>query len=198
MLKNLFLLGIVILIQGCASSSITTEEEPKLAPIKHVALDEVIAKKKDLYLAKNSYTSSVENTDPPDNLDLVHKYSSDKLIPPIIGFRSYDESNDGKKIGLQIKSNSYQDIKASDNGVVIYAGKGVRGYRNLIIIKHSGNLMTTYANSSYIKTKEGDMVKKGQVIGVIDPSDFSEGVLHFGVRLNGKCVDPHLYLTKAN
>ncbi len=76
----------------------------------------------------------------------------------------------------------------------MYAGSGIRGYGNLVIVKHSNNLLSAYAHNQAILVKEGQSVTKGQPIAEMGSSD-SDGVkLHFEIRQQGKPVDPARFL----
>jgi lipoprotein NlpD len=87
-----------------------------------------------------------------------------------------------------------QDIFAAGAGKVMYAGSGIRGYGNLVIVKHNNSLLSAYAHNKTILVKEGQSITKGQKIAEMGNSD-SDGVkLHFEIRLQGKPVDPSRYL----
>ena len=81
-----------------------------------------------------------------------------------------------------------------DDGVVAYAGNELRGYGNLIIIKHDATYLTAYAHNRALMVKEGDAVTKGQKIAEMGNSDSDRVMLHFEVRRQGKPVDPLKYL----
>jgi len=101
---------------------------------------------------------------------------------------------DGKK-GIDIAGNSGQAVLAAGAGRVTYAGSGIRGYGNLVIVKHTGSpFVSAYAHNKTILVKEGQTVTKGQKIAEMGSSD-SDGVkLHFEIRQQGKPVDPAKYL----
>jgi lipoprotein NlpD len=87
-------------------------------------------------------------------------------------------------------------VDAAAEGKVVYAGSGLRGYGNLVIIKHEGNYLTAYAHNSKILVKEGESVKRGQRIADMGDSDADMAMLHFEVRRQGKPVDPMKFLTQ--
>ena len=72
----------------------------------------------------------------------------------------------------------------------MYAGSGIRGYGNLVIVKHSNNLLSAYAHNRAILVKEGQSVSKGQMIAEMGDSDTDAVKLHFEIRQQGKPVDP--------
>jgi len=79
---------------------------------------------------------------------------------------------------------------------VVYAGKGLRGYGNLVIIKHNANFLSAYAHTSRILVREKQKVKAGQKIAEIGSTGTDTVKLHFEIRRNGRPVDPLKYLPK--
>jgi lipoprotein NlpD len=108
---------------------------------------------------------------------------------PLIG--SFD---DVKNKGFDIAGKSGDPILASADGRVVYAGAGLRGYGNLIILKHNNTYLTAYAHNQTLLVKEDQSVKKGQKIAEMGNSDADRVKLHFEVRRQGKPVDPAKYL----
>jgi lipoprotein NlpD len=102
-----------------------------------------------------------------------------------------DEKN---KKGIDIGGTAGESVKAAADGRVVYAGNGLRGYGNLIIIKHDATYLTAYAHNRSLMVKEGDSVTKGQKIAEMGNSDADRVMLHFEVRRQGKPVDPMKYL----
>lgn len=98
----------------------------------------------------------------------------------------------GKK-GIDIAGKAGQPVLAASAGTVLYASS-VRGYGNLVIIKHSTNLLSAYAHNRSILVKEGQTVRKGQKIAEMGNSDTDAVKLHFEVRQQGKPVDPAKFL----
>jgi lipoprotein NlpD len=101
----------------------------------------------------------------------------------------------GKK-GIDIAGVKGEKIHATSNGVVAYAGSGLSGYGNLIIIKHNDQLLTAYGNNSRNLVKEGQKVKAGQTIAEIGVIDRRYWGVHFEIRKDGKPVNPLAYLRK--
>jgi lipoprotein NlpD len=108
---------------------------------------------------------------------------------PIIG-----TFNDTTNKGINIGGNAGDPVRAAAGGRVVYAGNGLRGYGNLIIIKHDATYLTAYAHNRALMVKEGDAVTKGQKIAEMGNSDSDRVMLHFEVRRQGKPVDPLKYL----
>ncbi|ORC49334.1 peptidase [Burkholderia sp. A27] len=102
--------------------------------------------------------------------------------------------NDSTNKGVNIGGAAGDAVKASADGRVVYAGNGLRGYGNLIIIKHDATYLTAYAHNRSLMVKEGDAVTKGQKIAEMGNSDSDRVMLHFEVRRQGKPVDPLKYL----
>jgi len=76
----------------------------------------------------------------------------------------------------------------------MFAGSGIRGYGNLVIVKHSNTLLSAYAHNRTILVKEGQSVTKGQLIAEMGDSDTDSVKLHFEIRQQGKPVDPSKFL----
>jgi lipoprotein NlpD len=99
-----------------------------------------------------------------------------------------------KSKGLKIAGKLGDPVYASADGRVVYAGSGLRGYGNLLILKHNETYLTAYAHNQTLLVKEDQTVRKGQRIADMGSSDADRVMLHFEVRRNGKPVDPAKYL----
>ncbi len=99
-----------------------------------------------------------------------------------------------KNKGLDIGGHAGDPIYAAADGRVVYAGAGLRGYGNLLIVKHNNTYLTAYAHNQSLLVKEDENVRKGQKIAVMGNSDADRVKLHFEVRRLGKPVDPVKYL----
>jgi len=102
--------------------------------------------------------------------------------------------DEGKNKGVDIAGKAGQQVVAAGAGKVMYAGSGIRGYGNLVIVKHSNNLLSAYAHNRAIMVKEGQSVNKGQMIAEMGDSDTDSVKLHFEIRQQGKPVDPSRFL----
>jgi lipoprotein NlpD len=102
--------------------------------------------------------------------------------------------DEGKSKGIDIAGKLGQQVMAAGAGKVMYAGSGIRGYGNLVIVKHSNSLLSAYAHNRSIVVKEGQTVSKGQVIAEMGDSDADSVKLHFEIRQQGKPVDPSRFL----
>ena len=105
---------------------------------------------------------------------------------------AFDESKNRK--GVDIGGAAGDPVLAAAEGKVVYAGAGLRGYGNLIILKHNNTYLTAYAHNQSLSVKEDQTVKKGQKIAEMGNSDADSVKLHFEVRKLGKPVDPAQYL----
>lgn len=101
--------------------------------------------------------------------------------------------DDGKK-GIDIAGKLGQQVLAASAGKVMYAGSGIRGYGNLVIVKHTNNLLSAYAHNKTILVKEGQSVSKGEKIAEMGNTDTDAVKLHFEIRQQGKPVDPSKFL----
>lgn len=96
--------------------------------------------------------------------------------------------------GIDISSARGASVHATSSGKVVYAGNGLRGYGNLIIIKHDEEFLSAYAHNETLLAKEGESVKQGQVIAKAGSSGSDRPKLHFEIRYRGQPVDPLKYL----
>ena len=106
---------------------------------------------------------------------------------------SYSQSS-GDRRGIDIIGKLGDPVYAAKSGTVVYAGNGLVGYGNLIIVKHDDEYLSAYAHSSRIAVSEGQQVKAGDKIAEIGSSGTDQTKLHFQIRREGKPVDPMRYL----
>ena len=99
-----------------------------------------------------------------------------------------------KNKGLDIAGKAGDPVLAAADGRVVYAGSGLRGYGNLIILKHNNTYLTAYAHNQTLLVKEDQAIKQGQKIAEMGNSDADQVKLHFEIRRQGKPVDPAKYL----
>ena len=112
--------------------------------------------------------------------------------PPTV-LAGFDEA---RNKGLDIGGKAGDAVLASADGRVVYAGAGLRGYGNLIILKHNNTYLTAYAHNQALLVKEDQNVRKGQKIAEMGNSDADRVKLHFEIRKQGKPVDPSKYLPR--
>lgn len=106
---------------------------------------------------------------------------------------SFNASDPGRK-GIDIAGNEGERIRAAAAGKVVYSGNGLRGYGELIIVKHANGYLTAYAHNRKRLVAEGNQVKAGQSIAELGSTEAVRPMLHFEIRINGKPVDPLKYL----
>jgi len=102
--------------------------------------------------------------------------------------------DEAKNKGLDLGGKAGDPVVAAADGRVVYAGAGLRGYGNLVILKHNNTYLTAYAHNQTLLVKEDQTVRKGQKIAEMGNSDADRVKLHFEIRRQGKPVDPAKYL----
>lgn len=98
--------------------------------------------------------------------------------------------------GIDITGKKGQPVKATERGKVVYGGQGLLGFGKLLIIRHNDVYLSAYANASRLLVKEGQHVKKGQLIAEVGDVGIKRTSLHFEIRKNGKPVNPLKLLPK--
>lgn len=98
--------------------------------------------------------------------------------------------------GIGIAGRKGQAVHAAAPGTVVYRGSGLRGYGELIIVKHDADFLSAYAHNDKILAKEGDVIRRGQKIAEMGSSGTDRVKLHFEIRYRGTPVDPLAYLPK--
>lgn len=102
--------------------------------------------------------------------------------------------DEAKNKGLDFAGKAGDPVMAAADGKVVYAGSGLRGYGNLVILKHNNTYLTAYAHNQTLLVKEDQTVQKGQRIAEMGSTDADRVKLHFEIRKQGKPVDPTKYL----
>ncbi|NWF94155.1 MAG: M23 family metallopeptidase [Syntrophaceae bacterium] len=133
--------------------------------------------------------------EPGEREKVAHKKIS--FIWPLEGkvTEGFYETESKRHQGIDIASPLGTPIKASSAGRVIYSSNTIKGYGNLIILRHSEEFVTVYAHNQVNLVEEGSWVEKGQVIGKVGETGRASGPhLHFEIRKNNRAVDPLPYL----
>ena len=144
-------------------------------------------------------TTPVDNTNStPINAHVVAPIASNVAWQwPTSGNIIQGFSNtDGGNKGIDISGSRGQAVKAAASGRVVYAGNALRGYGNLIIIKHNDDFLSAYAHNDKILVTDQQEVKAGQEIAKMGSSGTNTVKLHFEIRYKGKSVDPVRYLPR--
>lgn len=102
--------------------------------------------------------------------------------------------DEARNKGYDIAGKAGDPVLAAADGRVVYAGAGLRGYGNLVILKHNNTFLTAYAHNQTLLVKEDQAVRKGQKIAEMGSTDADRVKLHFEIRRQGKPVDPSRYL----
>ena len=140
------------------------------------------------------------SSDPPDRFPPEANFGSGKLLWPVDGgqvFSPFGMRNGQFHEGVDICAPEGTDIFAAEDGKVVYSSDRIRGYGNMIVIKHAGNLSTIYAHNRKNLASEGDFVRRGQKIAEIGKTGNATGPhLHFEVRVGKEAVDPLKYLER--
>jgi lipoprotein NlpD len=109
--------------------------------------------------------------------------------------QGFEEAENRRHQGIDISCAVGTSIRASNAGTVIYSNNTIKGYGNLIILRHSEELVTLYAHNQVNLVEEGTWVEKGQIIGKVGQTGRTSGPhLHFEIRKSNKAIDPLLFL----
>jgi murein DD-endopeptidase MepM/ murein hydrolase activator NlpD len=99
--------------------------------------------------------------------------------------------------GINLAAPRGAPVRAAENGVVAYSGNELRGFGNLVLVKHSGGLMTAYAHNGNLLVSRGDRVERGQTIARVGSTgNVATPQLHFEIRRGRRAVDPMRYLRR--
>jgi len=116
------------------------------------------------------------------------------FIRPAPG-RTLSTFNGTQNKGIDIAGNMGDPVVAAADGRVVYVGGELRGYGNMVIVKHNDTFLTAYAHAQTIVVKENDVVRQGQKIAEMGNSGADRVKLHFEIRKQGVAVDPEPYLS---
>ena len=126
---------------------------------------------------------------PADSAPSAPPASTISLVWPVDGtvIRRFDGVNSK---GIDISAAAGTPVIAAAPGTVVYAGNGLRGYGNLLILKHNAEYLTAYAHNRALLVKEGQSVTRGQKIAEMGDTDTDRVMLHFELRYQGRSIDP--------
>jgi len=130
-----------------------------------------------------------------DNKPKSQNTKVDKWLWPTKGrvVKNFSAGDQGNK-GIDIAGQRGQAITSTAAGTVVYSGNALRGYGNLVIVKHNEHYLSAYAHNDRLLVKEGQSVKAGQKIATMGSSGTNNVRLHFEIRYQGKSVNPKRYL----
>ncbi|MGL4826791.1 MAG: peptidoglycan DD-metalloendopeptidase family protein [Vibrionaceae bacterium] len=160
------------------------------APVKAPAPVKVAATEPAKAPAPAKTVAKTQNATPQNNGKIIWKWPAQGDV-----IATYSTEELGNK-GVDIAGKRGQKIFAAAGGKVVYAGNALRGYGNLLIIKHNNDFLSAYAHNERFLVREGDSVDQGQAIATMGDSAAPSVRLHFEIRHKGKSVDPSKYLPR--
>jgi lipoprotein NlpD len=104
---------------------------------------------------------------------------------------------DRTRQGIRIAGRLGQPVLAAEAGDVVYSGSGLKGYGNLIIVKHNDKYLSAYGFNRRLLVKEGERVNRGQRVAEVGQASSGAYLLHFEIRREGTAVDPLDYLPRS-
>lgn len=129
---------------------------------------------------------------PPASPPPAASPSSDWIWPA--NGRVIEKFDEKRNKGIGIAAKEGDPVVAAADGTVAYSGSGLRGYGNLVILRHDNGFVSAYAHNRQILVKQGQVVKRGQRIAEVGSTEATEPKLHFEIRRQGTPVDPLNYL----
>jgi len=150
----------------------------------------VVAPKNQKRYGQNQQVTEPEKIVKSTSNGNVSQWSWPVKGPILAKFSHQEHGNKGLDIGGAVGT----PIKAAAAGQVVYAGNALRGYGNLVIIKHNDDFLSAYAHNHRLLVKERDSVSAGQLIAEMGNTDADRVQLHFEIRFRGQSVDPLKYL----
>jgi murein DD-endopeptidase MepM/ murein hydrolase activator NlpD len=105
----------------------------------------------------------------------------------------------GHNDGIDVAVPQGTSVKAAENGVVAYAGNELKGYGNLVLVRHANNWVSAYAHNEEVLVKRGDKVRRGQIIAKAgNTGSVSQPQVHFELRKGSRPVDPTKYMSQTS
>ncbi|MEH0666857.1 murein hydrolase activator NlpD [Vibrio scophthalmi] len=175
--------------QNNSSQKNVTQTPPKKS-IDQSKSKEYVEPKKQQSVNKNANTATSSKASNTASNQKVSKWLWPTKGRVIKNFSAGDQGNKG----IDIAGQRGQSIVSTASGTVVYSGNALRGYGNLVIIKHNDNYLSAYAHNDKLLVHEGQSVKAGQKIATMGSSGTNSVRLHFEIRYQGKSVDPKRYL----
>ncbi len=171
-----------------SKNSKTSRHSPATKVVKQVPVKGVEQSKSKEYVEAKGNTNV--NSSPPSYNAKISKWLWPTRGRVISNFSVGDQGNKG----IDIAGQRGQAIISTAAGTVVYSGNALRGYGNLIIIKHNDDYLSAYAHNERLLVSEGQNVKAGQKIATMGSSGTKSVRLHFEIRYQGKSVNPKRYL----
>jgi membrane protein YqaA with SNARE-associated domain/biotin carboxyl carrier protein len=187
---GLLAVALLLTVTGCAKS------DGRMAPVDRLESFYQAHKKQVASKPRSTKTkiATVENAPVfvPDAAPIHSKWRWPVNGQLIAGFSGGNNPNKG----IDIAAQRGEAVHATMGGTVVYSGRGLKGYGEMIIVKHNDEFLSAYAHNQKLLVREGDTVKSGQVIALAGDTDAPRTMLHFEIRQGGKPVDPQMYLPR--
>jgi len=169
----------------------------------HIQAGETLSLAKGTHVKKMTHTPAAKKQTIAKAPSKVIQQAAEPILPnrfgwnwPSSGTIIQHFSNEKGQKGIDIAGKSGQPVLAAAPGVVVYSGSGLRGYGQLIILKHNDEFLSAYAHNRQLLVKEGDTVKALQQIAEMGQTDTESVRLHFEIRRKGDPVNPLQFLPK--
>lgn len=171
-----------------AAATTTTSAPPAKTTVSKISDDD------DGVVVQNSSKNSASSVSKASSAKAVAKSGSGAVISGVDWLRPTNgqitQAYTAALKGIDVSAPEGQAILAANDGKVVYSGNGLKGYGNLIIIKHQDNFLTAYSHNKVNLVKEGSSVKRGQKIAEVGKTDSEKPLLHFELRKSGKPINP--------
>ncbi len=163
-----------------------------------------VAKRKPIQVATLPKVTSKVESPKPETINItaaakpIQSVASNGWQWPVKGkiLKTFSKHDHTFSKGIDISGTLGSPVCAAKEGKVVYSGEGLRGYGQLIIIKHNDTFLSAYAHNQRLLVKEGDTITQGQTIAYMGQTDADRVKLHFEIRKNGQPVDPLQFLAK--
>ena len=185
----------LFLVKNSTQATSNVAHNEKQQTKKQIRIKKPVASDKKQAYGKNVRGQKVNNKTSANGTNFSQKIRN--WLWPVNGkvIEGFSTAKQGNK-GINIAGIRGDSVKSTADGQVVYAGDALRGYGQLIIVKHNDDYLSAYAHNDSILVKEQQLVKAGQVIAKMGDTDAERVMLHFEVRFRGKSVNPMKYLSK--
>jgi murein DD-endopeptidase MepM/ murein hydrolase activator NlpD len=186
-------IGQVLKVPNGADANVDTSTKTASIP----AADKTISKQVEAYSPPKKADKAIEQAEKDSTDAAPTRTGIDRMRWPVTGrvVSNYGNKGGTKNDGIDISVPKGTPVKAAENGVVIYAGDGLKDFGNTVLVRHENGLVTVYGHASELKVQRGQKVKRGEEIAVSGMSGNANAPkLHFEVRKNSAPVDPKGFL----
>lgn len=182
-------------VQVVKTTPIAPPADKPQAPAKPQAAQAAAASEEEVIGGQNPQVASKQQLPAPEPMSgNSFRWPVQGRIISEFGTKADGGHNDGINVAVPVGTS----VKAAENGVVAYAGDELKGYGNLVLIRHSNNWVSAYAHNEEILVKRGDQVRRGQVIAKAGRTgQVNQPQLHFELRKGSRPVDPTKYMTHS-